>query len=179
MQLPGGFKGKKIDVIQHAEIYERLFKNVISKLDTGSHWIVNHDFRDNEWFPDNTLKRLRALFKRKDVPNAFKGALLFQKDELLDYAADLILYPYGVHKREQSRYSDIDVSHGELPFIIKISAHLNIDFINSNQDLLKEVVIENLADPLSLSLGGIGGHCFFDSLHFRSCLDDTHYAAWF
>lgn len=80
-----------------------------------------------QWFPyqNNTLPRLRALFKESAIPDT---------------------YPYAVTGKERSFYPDLNISNAELQFVIKISAHLNIDFWSTDLDLLKQVVKENMAD---------------------------------
>jgi hypothetical protein len=144
-QLPGTGEGKQISLKEFVETYESLFKNVILKLDNGSLWIVNHDDKDLAWFPNDrdNLSNLRALFKKNDVPNTFKGALIFSMNDLLEFSRDLISYPYAAAKKVGFLYKNLDVSHGELPFIIKISGHLNIDFLSTDKDILTEIVNEN------------------------------------
>jgi hypothetical protein len=144
-QLPGVSEGKKIGLNEFVEIYERLFENVVLQLDNGSIWIVNHDDKDLKWLPndDNNLTHLRTLFKQRDVSNAFKGAIIFTKDDLLKFSKDLISYPYAVLSKDGFLYKNLDISHGELQFIIKISGHLNIDFLSTNRELLKKVINRN------------------------------------
>lgn len=70
---------------------------------------------------------------------------MFKKNELLEYSKDIIAYPYSVTGKK-SWYKDLNISHGQLPFIIKISGHLNIDFRSTSKDLLRKVVDENSSD---------------------------------
>ena len=144
-QLAGVSEGKKISLTEYVAIYERLFKNVVMQLDNGSSWIVNHDDKDLKWLPndDDNLTHLRNLFKQKNISNTFKGALIFTKDDLLKFSKELILYPYAVLSKEGFLYKNLDISHGELQFILKISGHLNIDFLSTDKKLLKEVVNKN------------------------------------
>jgi len=127
------------------EMYEDLFKSVVLKLDNSSFWIVNHDDKDLNWFPNDAdnLTHLRTLFKKRNVPNTFKGALVFTTDDLLEYSKDLISYPFAILHKDGFLYKNLDISHGELQFIIKISGHLNIDFLSTKQELLREVLNEN------------------------------------
>lgn len=67
----------------------------------------------------------------------------FLNDDLLTFTKNLISYPYAVFNEDGLRYTDLDISHPELPFIIKISGHLCIDFLSTDQKLLKEVAGEN------------------------------------
>lgn len=39
-------------------------------------------------------------------------------------------------------YKNLDISHNELPLIIKISGHLNIDFISTDKLILRSLVNE-------------------------------------
>ena len=74
------------------------------------------------------------------IPNEFKGALSFTKDDLLKVSKDLILYPLAVFNATDVLYKDLDISHGELPFIVKISGHANIDVLSTDKYLLKKVL---------------------------------------
>lgn len=148
-QLPGGSEGQEIGLTKFVEVYEDLFKSVVLKLDNGSLWVVNHDDKDLKWLPndEDNLPHLRILFKEKNVPNTFKGALVFTTDDLLKYSKELISYPYAVLHKDGFLYKDLNVSHGELQLIIKISGHLNIDFLSPDQELLRKVVNENSSNP--------------------------------
>ena len=146
-QLPGVFEGKDIGLDRFVEVYECWFKNIVISLDNGSHWIVNHDRKGLNWLPndEDNLTSLRALFKERNIPNTFKGALVFTMDDLLAFTKDLISYPYAVFNEDGLLYADLDISHTELPFIIKISGHLCIDFLSTDQKLLREVATKNLS----------------------------------
>lgn len=147
-QLPGGYEGRDISLTEYLEAYGRWFKNIIQQFDSDSSWIVNHGRRDPIWFPneEDSLPSLRTLFRQNDIPNKFKGALIFKTEDLLQFSEDLITYPTAVFNRHGSLYHDLDISHGELPFIIKISHHHNIDFLSIDKELLKKVVNENHSD---------------------------------
>jgi hypothetical protein len=125
---------------QYLEMYEALFKNIVSDFDNGSSWIVSHD-RDVRWFPNDydNLPELRTLFKRNDISNSFKGAVIFSAPELIVYSKDLVSYPYVVPGRKGVLYRDLDISHSELPAIIRISGHLNIDFISTEENLFRKI----------------------------------------
>jgi len=151
-QLPGGYEGKEIELSDFKRAFEALFKNVISMLDNGSLWIVNHEDKDLDWFPnnENNLIDLRSVFKEAKIANTFRGAVMCSKKELLDLANDLICYPYAVVQKQGHFYKDLNVSHSELQFIIKISGHLNIDFLSQNKTLLKEIVIAHTSSDFVL-----------------------------
>lgn len=135
-------KEKEISLKEFLEKYEGWFKKIISSFDSHSLWIVNHDKSDLNWFPNrqNNLSNLRKLFRENNVSNRFRGALVFSKDTLLDFSADIVSYPYAVFDEGGLFYMNLDISHSELPFIIKVLDHLNIDLLSTNRDLLKEVV---------------------------------------
>lgn len=122
-QLPGGYEGRKIGLAEYLEAYEQWFKAIISQLDKGSSWTVNHDDKDMKWLPneEDNLTALRTLFKQNHIPNEFEGALLFTKDDLLKFARELISYPLAVFNEVGLLYTDLAISHSELPFVIKIS----------------------------------------------------------
>jgi len=151
-QLPGGYEGREISLTEYLEAYESWFKTIILQLDNGSLWIVNHDDKDLQWLPndEDNLISLRTLFKQNNIPNEFKGALSFTKDDLLKYSNDLISYPLAVFNATEVLYKDLDISHSELPFIIKISGHANIDLLSTDKDLLKEVVDANASNGFIL-----------------------------
>jgi hypothetical protein len=144
-QLPGGYEGREIGLTEYFEAYENWFKNIILQLDNDSYWVVNHDKNDMDWFPyeEDTLVSLRALFKQNNIPNKFKGALILTTKDLLKYSRDLITYPFALLKQDGLLYNDLDISHAELPFIIKISHHSNIDLLSTDKEILKNVVSEN------------------------------------
>ncbi|GAB4035453.1 hypothetical protein [Spirosoma jeollabukense] len=138
-------ESQKKDLTKFVEVYESLFKDIILRLNNDSFWIVNHDDKDLKWFPndEDNLPSLRGLFKQNNIPNAFKGALIFTKDDILNFSKDLISYPFAVFNEDAFLYKNLDISHGELQFIIKISGHLNIDLLSTDKDFLREVVNEN------------------------------------
>lgn len=144
-QLSGVFEGKDIGLEMYLEIYEDWFKSVISKFANNSQWIVNQDFIDEDWFPNkqNNLKTLRSLFKQNNIPNEFNGGIIFSTDDLLKFSKDLISYPYAVFNKTGLLYNNLDISHNKLPFVIKISGHLNIDLLSTDIELLRKVVNEN------------------------------------
>jgi hypothetical protein len=148
-QLPGAYEGKVVALPEFVGVYEVLFKNVISELDTGSFWIVNHDDDDGKWFPNNedNLIPLRSLFKFNKVPNTFKGGLTFTKDDLLKYCRDLISYPSAVFNEEGRYYKSLDISHGTLPFIMKIYGRFSVDLQSTDENLLRKIVKENSSSP--------------------------------
>lgn len=136
------------NIINYIKVYRPFFKSIISQLDNGSSWIVNHDDKDLRWFPNDevNLTNLRTLFKQNNVPNDFRGALVFSKDDLLKFSKDLIIYPFAVFN-DNGLYKDLDVSHSELPFVIHVSSHENIDLVSTNKELLRKVVIEHISSP--------------------------------
>lgn len=144
VQLPGGYEGRDIGLTEYLEAYERWFENIILQFNAST-WVVNHGKRDAIWFPaeEDSLPSLRNLFKQNNIPNKFKGALIFTTEELLKFSNDLITYPFGVFSKHEWLYDDLDISHSELPFIIKISHHCNIDFLSTDKELIKKVVNEN------------------------------------
>ncbi len=146
-QLKGISEEKDIGLTMFIENYAMLFNNIVSQLDNGSFWIVNHDDKDLKWFPneENNLCELRTLFKQNNIPNSFKGALIFTKVDLLKFSNDILSYPFAIFDEESLLYKNLDISHGELPFIIKISGHFNIDLLTTDKELLKKVVNENTA----------------------------------
>lgn len=147
-QLPGVFEGKDIGLDKYVEVYDDLFKYIICLFKKDSRWIVNHDFLDEEWFPNNqnNLKSLRRLFKQNNISNIFKGAIIFETDDILDYSKDLLSYPYSVINKKDILYNNIDISNSEFPFVIKISGHLTIDILSENKELLIKIVNENYSN---------------------------------
>ena len=151
-QLPGVFEGKQIGLKKFVEVYEDWFENIISQLDNGSFWIVNHDRKDFEWFPTEGayLINLRTLFKQNNILNTFKGAIIFTKNDLLKFSKDLISYPNAVLYEEGLLYENLDISHSELPIIIKISAQWEISLLSTDETFLKKLVYANIPNGLIL-----------------------------
>jgi len=145
-QLPNDTK--KITSLEFINNYESFFRNLIEQIDNGYSWIVNHDYIDKNWFPndDNTLTSLRDLFKKNSISNTFIGALIFSKDDLLKFTRDLISYPHAVFVQKEILYNDKDISNNKIPFVIKISGHLNIDLLSTDKKLLKKIVNSNSSD---------------------------------
>jgi len=141
-----------INLTEFIKIYQPWLKELILGFNQQSSWIVNHDKKDLAWFPNNedNLKSFRNLFKQNNVSNKFKGALIFGKDELLEFSKDLISYPYAVFDEDGLFYMNIDISHRELPFIIKISDHLNIDLLSTDREFLKRIVNANNSNKFIL-----------------------------
>lgn len=160
-QLEGGYEGKKIDRTEYIQKYEPWFAHVVSRMDNGLNlsedteqsgnfrWIVNLDYEGACWFPNDeeNLIALRTLFRQNNIPNSFKGALMLSKDNLLQFSRDLITYPFTIFYGERFLYNDLEISHSELPFVIKISAHRNIDLLSTDIELLKTFVNEAAAAP--------------------------------
>jgi len=126
---------------QYLEMYEPLLKNIVSNFDNRSSWIVSHD-RDVPWFPNEygNLPELRTLFRRNDISNSFKGAVIFSAPDLMVYSRQLVAYPYSVTGIKGGLYRDLDISHSELPAIIRISGHLNIDFISTQENIFRKII---------------------------------------
>jgi hypothetical protein len=149
LQLPGVFEGKVIPKIEFIQIYEPIFVNIVTKLDNGKPWIVNHEFEEYAWFPNRqkNLPKLRGLFEENNIPNEFKGALMFSKEDLLKYAKDLMIYPNRVINGAKC-YQNIDISHSDLPFVIKTSGHTELILVSTDKNLLREIVDQNSPSPI-------------------------------
>ena len=126
---------------QYLEMYEPLFRNIVLDFDRGSSWIVSHDRDGSPWFPyeNDNLPDLRTLFKRNDILTTFKGAVIFSSPDLVEYSKDLISYSYIVTGIKGGLYRDLDISHRALPAIVRISGHLNIDFITTEENIFRKI----------------------------------------
>ena len=126
---------------QYLEMYEPLFKNMVLDFGNDSSWIVSHDSKGVPWFPNeyDNLPDLRTLFKRNGILNTFEGAVIFSSPDLIIYSKDLVSYPYTVTGRKGVLYRDLDISHRKLPVIIRISGHLNIDFISTEENIFRKI----------------------------------------
>ena len=142
IQLDGVFEGKKIEYNYFIESYKFFFDNIITTFDINYEWIINHDFLDEEWFPNKkrNLKKLRKLFKQNNISNNFKGAVIFSSDELLKFSIDVITYPFIVLGKEGLLYNNLDISCSGTPLIIKVSGHMCIDILSTNQQILKDIL---------------------------------------
>ena len=135
-------KGINFGLSKFLDHYEPFFKQLVAQFDDGSCWIVAQDCPGYPWWPNDepTLPALRTLFAQHRVPNSFTGALQLPKQAVFAFAQELLSYPTGVFSNERSLYSDVDVSHGTRPVVIKISAHLNVDFLSTDPELVRTVV---------------------------------------
>jgi len=133
--LSFSIKSKANSLIQSLELLELFLKNAIIALDSGNNFIINHDDKDMKWFiyEENNLPSLRTLFKRNNIQNTFKGYLICKKNDLFDITNDIVSYPYILS------YKNLDISHENLPFIIKITDHLTIDLLSTDKILLNEI----------------------------------------
>jgi len=121
------------------DVFGLIFKDIILKIDNGVSWIINHDDKDMNWFLNDkdNLEALRTVFKQNNVQDTFRGSLILEKDDLLELSEDLISYPYVLS------YKNLDISHGKLQFIIKITSHLTIDLLSMDKELLRKIVNKN------------------------------------
>lgn len=126
------------------EVFGLIFKDVILKLDNGVSWIINHDDKDMNWVlnDNDNLEALRTVFKQNNVQDTFRGSLILEKDDLLELSQNLISYPYLLS------YKNLDISHGKLQFIIKITSHLTIDLLSMDKELLRKIVNENSSNEI-------------------------------
>jgi len=126
------------------DIFGLIFKNLILQLDNGVSWIINHDDKDMRWFLNdmNNLEALRGIFKQNNVQDSFKGSLILEKVDLLQLAQDIISYPYVLS------YKNLDISHGKLQFIIKVTSHLTVDLLSMDKELLQKIVNENSSNKI-------------------------------
>ncbi|GGH16484.1 hypothetical protein FAZ19_05750 [Sphingobacterium alkalisoli] len=138
------YRDRDCSFTEFLNTYRSLFEDVVIRFGREDRWIVNHDDKDMPWFPTNakTLVNLRLLFKQNNISNNFKGYLTFTGEDLIVYSEDIISYPYKVFDEDGILYKNLDISHNELPLIIKISGHLNIDFISTDKLILRSLVNE-------------------------------------
>lgn len=145
---------KEINITNFIEMYGPFFKDIINQLHNGAHWVVSHDDKDMEWFPNDAdnLPALRTLFRQSHTPGAFKGALVFNAGQILQYATDIISYPYAAAGREGFLYKDVAITNSLSGFVIKISGHLNIDLLSTDMELLKEMAGANASPDFIIKL---------------------------
>ena len=130
-----------INLMEYIDSFESFVKELISNLTNNSNWIVNHEGKDFDWFPNNAknLPSLRSLFRERNILGTYRGALLFTEEDLLKFTKELILYPYVVSNKKGLLYRDINISHEKLPFVIKTTGHYDIDVLSTDKMLLKEI----------------------------------------
>jgi len=143
---------REFGLVKFLKFYEPLFKNVLLNFNNGGRWLVNHDYEGQDWFPnvENTLSSLRNLFQQNKIPNTFRGVLILETDDLLEFSKDLLSYPYAMFKEDGVLYSDLDISSNESQFIIKISGHWNIDLLSTDKELLRKTIEENSSDKFTI-----------------------------
>ena len=147
-QAPAITDQKDVSLQHYLEMYEPLFKNIVLQLDNGASWIVNHDDKNLPWFPNeyDNLPYLRTLFKKNNVLNTYEGALVFSTLDLVKYSKELISYPFTVTGKKDFLYKNLDISNNKLQTIIKISGHLNIDFLSTEQLIFEKIINADFAN---------------------------------
>lgn len=135
---------RELNIVKYFEFYEPLFKDILLYFRNNLRWIVNQDYITYGWFPnrENTLGSLRTLFKQNKIPNSFKGALICEKDDLLEFSKDLLTYPFLMFEKNGLLYDNLDISNSEIQFIIKVSGHNCVDLLSTDKELLRKVVDE-------------------------------------
>jgi hypothetical protein len=122
------------------KLYDPLFKNLILTLNNSAQWIINHDDIDLDWLPNrkNNLSLLRDLFMQNNIPDSYRGAIIIGKDGLLALSKELLSYPYAFFSGEKEGllYKNIDISHSQLPIVIKITGHMCIDLLSTDKKIL-------------------------------------------
>lgn len=125
-----------------------VFKTIINEFDDGNTWIINHDRKDMPWFPelekDVKLPKLREIFRQNKISESFIGAIVATKNIILDVSSELASYPFLLS------YQNIDVSHEFLPVIIKLTDHLSVDIISTENSLLERIEKKQL--PVGLEI---------------------------
>jgi hypothetical protein len=146
-QLPIYVEGKDVTLAEYIHAYKPFFEGVISKLDNGAFWIINHDKNDQNWFPDEgrNLPELRKLFNENNISPEFIGALIFSTNELLAYSNEIISYPYTIIEDDGWFYTDLDISHSKLPIVIKILDHLTVEMLSTDINYLKKAAKESFS----------------------------------
>jgi len=147
-QLQGVFEGKDIGLSTFLDVYKPWLNNLINHFDDNTKLIINHDFIDEDWFPNKqrNLKKIRELFKKHNIPNSYKGAILVSKDVLSEHLEDFLSYPYTVLNKKGFYYNDIDISLNTRSLVIKISSHLTVDILSKELLLLQETTQNNYLD---------------------------------
>ena len=82
------------------------------------------------------------MFNENKISNTFKGALICEKDDLLEFSKDLLTYPFVMFKKNGLLYDNLDISSCEMQFIIKVSGHKCVDLLSTDKELLRKVVDE-------------------------------------
>ena len=129
-------------VTNSIDCLEKVFKEIMSSLDQGLPWVVNHDDLDLPWFREkgNTMPKMRDLFRQMDIPISFVGCLLFSTDDLGELARELTTYSYILpHK-------NLDVSHSKLPFVMKLTGHLTLDLLSTDMALITKILDDGIVD---------------------------------
>ncbi|MDJ1486145.1 hypothetical protein QNI16_37025 [Cytophagaceae bacterium YF14B1] len=133
-------------VVNSVNRLENAFKEIVSEFDQVLPWIINHDDKDLPWFntENSRLPHLRDIFKQNNIPSSFIGCLVFDKEDLVNLAHELITYPYDLLSKLS--YKTLDVSHTKLPFIIKLTGHLTLDIVSTDKALVTKIVNDDTFD---------------------------------
>ncbi|MDJ1495243.1 hypothetical protein QNI19_20050 [Cytophagaceae bacterium DM2B3-1] len=126
-------------VVNSVDRLENAFKEIVSEFDQGLPWIINHDDKDLPWFntENKRMPQLQNLFKQNTIPSSFIGCLVFNKEDVVNFARELITYPYDLLSKIS--YKTLDVSHTKLPLILKLTGHLTLDIVSTDKALLTKI----------------------------------------
>jgi hypothetical protein len=113
---------------------------------------MNHDNYDLAWLPNDeeNLLSIRAVFRQNNIPNNFKGGVICYKEDILPLVRDIVWYPVEMFPFRPSPdsvfpdnrppyYRNIDISHSQLPFLIKISSLFCVDVLSTDVDTLRMI----------------------------------------
>jgi len=118
------------------DLLKSVFQKIIIENDTGDEWLVNHDDKHMPWFFDkkDNLPLLRSLFEGNGILNSFKGVLSCFKEDVIFLAKDLVSYPFLLS------YKNIDISHSKQVLILKLTSHLTIDVLSTDEEKIQEII---------------------------------------
>lgn len=135
------YLGEKFEITNmNTQRIIELLSSVIELLDDNNNWIIFHGAKrkwliedPDERFISKNLSNLKKLFIQNNINYDFVGGLEFSTIELKGIFYDLIMYPFD-------QCFDIFIAKSNIPFVIQLNQHYEINIICSDVNLIRSVV---------------------------------------
>lgn len=126
------------DQAQHLNTLRKMLQKQIDSLN-AENWIIKHDDMDFPWIQgldtnNAFIAKFKKLFVQSNIDIEYVGPLQLAKNELGAVLDELIYYPKNLS------YKNIDLMPIEFDLIIKLTAHMDIQLISRNEQILNELL---------------------------------------
>lgn len=126
------------DQAQHLNTLRKMLQKQIDSLN-AENWIIKHDDMDFPWIQgldinNAFIAKFKTLFVQSNIDIEYVGPLQLAKNELGAVLDELIYYPKNLS------YKNIDLMPIGFDLIIKLTAHMDIQLISRNEQILNELL---------------------------------------